>query len=343
MENPDLNRFHFRDIHPDIYLGTTSDRYAGWIGQIYSPERYAGRINRRTHAIGGKPFIEEVLPADSVEEYFEHFRVLEIDYTFYQLLTDKDGTPTRNYQVLSRYRRHIKDGDAVILKVPQIVFAQKLCRGTRYLPNEAYLDPELFTEHFYKPALEILGESLSGFIFEQEYQRNQDRLSETQMAYSLEAFFKAVPHDHRYHVELRTESYLTPPVFEVLEKHGVGQVLSHWTWLPPLRKQFARAGQRIFNAARVLVIRLVTPLDMRYEVAYAKAHPFDKMVPGMLQPQMIEETVRLMHQGIEKGIKVYILVNNRTGGNAPLIVQGIAQKFLGHNPGSSPKEPVMIK
>ena len=100
MENPDPNKFHFRDLHPNIYLGTTSDRYAGWIGQIYSKDHYAGRITRRTNVIGGKKFIEEVLPVDSVEEYFEHFRVLEIDYTFYRPLTEPDGTPTQNYQLL---------------------------------------------------------------------------------------------------------------------------------------------------------------------------------------------------------------------------------------------------
>ncbi len=94
MEYSDHNRFYFKDIHPSIFLGTTSDRYAGWIGQIYSKERYTGRINRRTNVVGGKKFIEEVLPVDSVEEYFEHFRVLEIDYTFYWPLTEPDGTPT---------------------------------------------------------------------------------------------------------------------------------------------------------------------------------------------------------------------------------------------------------
>lgn len=328
MENAEPNKYYFRDLHPDIYLGTTSDRYAGWIGQIYSKERYAGRINRRPKVVGGKAYIEEVLPVDSVEEYFQHFRVLEIDYTFYRLLTEKDETPTQNYHLLRHYRRHIQDKDAIILKVPQIVFAQKLRRGTEYIPNEAYLNPEIFTRQFYAPALEVLGKSLTGFIFEQEYQRNQDRLPEKEMVRSLEAFFEAIPKDHRYHTEIRTESLLTPSFFKVLEKHGVGQVLSHWTWLPPLRRQFAKTGNRILNSGRVLVVRLVTPIDIRYEVAYEKAHPFDKMVEGMLQPKMIEETAQLMHQGIEKGVKVMVLVNNRTGGNAPLIAQAIAEKFL---------------
>jgi hypothetical protein len=41
---------------------------------------------------------------------------------------------------------------------------------------------------------------------------------------------------------------LRESVFAVLERHGVGQVLCHWTWLPPLRKQLTKAGARFFNA-----------------------------------------------------------------------------------------------
>jgi hypothetical protein len=74
----------------------------------------------------------------------------------------------------------------------------------------------------------------------------------------LDRFFEAVPKDTRYHIELRTDTYLTYPVFAVLEKHGVGQVLSHWTWLPPLRKQLTKANQRIFNSGRQRIIRLMT-------------------------------------------------------------------------------------
>ncbi len=42
-------------------MGTASDRYAGWIGQIYTKERYAGRINRRSNKVGGKTFQNKIL------------------------------------------------------------------------------------------------------------------------------------------------------------------------------------------------------------------------------------------------------------------------------------------
>jgi hypothetical protein len=168
--------------------------------------------------------------------------VLEIDFTFYRLLLDQDGQPTQNYHVLENYRRYLKEGDRIILKVPQVITAQKIHRGGQYLENEAYLNPTIFTEQFYKPAINLLGSNLTGFIFEQEYQRQKDRTPVNEMARDLDKFFQAIPLDNRYHLELRTDLYLRDQIFEVLKKYGVGQVLSHWTWLPPLRKQLAKAS-----------------------------------------------------------------------------------------------------
>ena len=58
--------FLFRDLPQNILIGTASDRYAGWIGQIYTPGRYENGITRRSHKIGDKNFTEETLPVESV-------------------------------------------------------------------------------------------------------------------------------------------------------------------------------------------------------------------------------------------------------------------------------------
>jgi uncharacterized protein YecE (DUF72 family) len=324
----DIKKFLFRHIHPQVKMGTASDRYAGWLGQIYSPERYQGRITQRTKVVGEHNFTEEILPVESVAEYFEHFPVLEIDFTFYRLLKDQNGKPTQNYQFLRAYKQHLRAGDALLLKVPQEVTARKLRRGNQYQDNPAYLNAEVFIRQFYEPALELLGPSLAGFIFEQEYLTKQDRPSVVEMAAALDKFFHEIPRDNRYHLELRTDLYLREPVFEVLEKYGVGQVLSHWTWLPPMRKQLTKGGGRFFNAGKQSIIRLLTPLGMRYDESYIRAYPFDKLVEGMVQPEMILETVDLMEQVVNQGVLVNVIINNRAGGNAPLLAQIIAGKFL---------------
>lgn len=323
-----IERFQFRDLGPNIFLGTASDRYAGWIGQIYTKERYEGRISRRINMVGGKSFVEETLPVESVEEYFEHFSVLEIDYTFYSPLLDTDGEPTRIFHVLKRYRQYMGQDGRLVLKAPRLISAQKIRRGAAYVENETYLNPEIFIRQFYEPALDILGPVLNGMIFEQEYQRKQDRVPVKKMAEDLDRFFAVIPDDTRYHIELRTEAYLSLPVFNVLEKHGIGQVLSHWTWLPPLRKQLAKAEGRVFNSGRQRMVRLMTPLGVRYEDAYARAHPFDKLVEEMLQAEMVGETANLMREAVENSIETHILINNRAGGNAPVIAQRVSEQFF---------------
>ena len=192
--------------------------------------------------------------------------------------------------------------------------------------NPNYLNAEMFINRFYDPANAVLGDRISGFIFEQEYHRKKDRIEVDQLASEVDEFFKAVPGDRRYHLELRTESYLKEPVFEVLRNHHVGQVLSHWTWLPRLLKQFAMAGHKFTNPDHCIV-RLLTPLGMRHEESYARAFPFDKMVDGMLQPEMISETVSLMKTAIDEGTDMSVIVSNRAGGNAPLIAREIAVRF----------------
>ena len=328
-ENGDLlklKRFIFRDIHPEIALGTASDRYAGWIGQIYTEGKY--RITGRSNKVGGKTFKEKVLAVESVKEYFEHFPVLEIDFTFYRPLLDADLKPTQNYRVLQTYKRYLTKNDRLILKAPQAVFARKLYRGGKFVENPDYLNAGIFTRQFYEPATEVLGEFISGFIFEQEYQPKKERVPPEQYMDALDRFLEGLPEDKRYHIETRTESYHISAYFKVLEKHGVGHVLSHWTWLPPLRKQYARSHRRFYNSGKQSIMRLMTPLGMPYQEAYIKAFPFDDMVEGMMSPQMIPDTVEIMKEGLRNGYRVNVVVNNRAGGNAPLIAHEVASTFL---------------
>ena len=203
---PNIENFMFRDLHPRVSMGTASDRYAGWLGQIYTPDRFAAKISKRSKTVGGQTVTEELLPVESVEEYFQHFSVLELDFTFYSLLLDEHSNPTPTLRVLETYRKHLKDSDRIILKVPQAVFAQKLWRGGKFAENPGYLNAETFVQKFYKPAADLLGPCLQGLIFEQEYQAKKERTPPDVFVSALDRFFAQIPKDDRYHVEVRTEA-----------------------------------------------------------------------------------------------------------------------------------------
>jgi len=54
----DLLKYDFKEIHPLVRFGTASDRYYGWIGQIYY-QKY--KITERTKYLGKQKFNENIL------------------------------------------------------------------------------------------------------------------------------------------------------------------------------------------------------------------------------------------------------------------------------------------
>jgi hypothetical protein len=51
------------------------------------------------------------------------------------------------------------------------------------------------------------------------------------------------------------------------------------------------------------------------------------MIPGVLDPEMIEDTEKIVNEAIKDKVRVNLIINNRAGGNAPLIAQKIADRF----------------
>ncbi len=297
-------------------LGTASDRYIGWTGQIYHKD-YGKGIHRRSKKVRDQTFEEHVLPVSSVAEYFEHFEVLEIDYTFYGLLLDRERKRTDIYKTLVSYSKYISYGNNLILKAPQVITAKMFFKEKNYIKNENYLNSHLFKDHFFDPCLEILGDNLLGIIFEQEYHPKDQRMSFDQVVSEWNLFFQEIPVFEGYHIEFRTYNYITTDLLNLLRKFGIGVVLSHWTWLPSLRKQFKDLNEEVYNKEGLQVIRLMTPRNVKYEDAYIKAFPFNELKEDLMDPRMIDDTVYVTKRILSQGKRACVIINNRAGGNAP--------------------------
>ncbi len=325
----------FRHNHPQLRFGTASERYACWICQIY-PEKYRKQISSRRRSLGGNVYEERRVPIESVADYFQHFDVLEIDFTFYRPLTDENGVPTTNHITLERYAEHAPSNAEFLLKAPQTFSARKLRRSekgrTRYVENPEYLDASRYVTTFQEPAVQILGSRLRGVIFEQEYQRVSESPAPDHNIEELDRFFAAVPTEIQTHIELRSAHLLVPQYFDWLETRGIGFVFSHWTWLPPLRKQWRMCGERFTAADNQVVARLLTPLDVSYADAYARTHPFDRVVDevaGTRQANnMLMDTTALAFQAEANERTLYVIANNRAWGNAPALARAVAERIL---------------
>lgn len=322
-----VERFDFRNLMPSVRFGTASDRYGGWIGQIYSAA-WSRHVKTRRKKLGKATYTESVVPVEAVAEYFEHYTVLELDFTFYRPLVERDGSLSSNYRLIERYLDHAPPECRFLVKAPQMFCAPEI-RGLGLNPD--YLNVDAYIRQFHAPLLDLLGPNLAGVIFEQGYVPARKSPPLDTFIEDLDRFFASVPIDIQVHLEVRSPHVLQEDYFDWLETRGIGFLFSHWTWLPSLKQQWSRIG-RFTAGDNSVVVRLLTPLKMPYATAYAKAHPFDQSVPDLTDApganEMIDDTVALVFKAIQRGKTIDVIANNRAWGNAPELSVAISQRIL---------------
>ena len=332
----EAERYDVRGVHPLLQFGSASDRYAAWIGQVYPRDVWAGEVTTRQKRVGGRSFEERLLPVASVEDYFLHFGVLEIDATYYRPLIEETGKPSPNLFLLEHYAEAAPASARFLLKAPQQVVARRLRRKVEgrwaFVENEAYLDAAVFTRQFVEPAQAKLGAKLAGVIVEQPYERARDSPKPEAFVAEWDRFFSEVPNDVPYHLEVRSSHQLTPGYVEWLANRDLGFCFSHWQWLPPIIDQWRLVGERFTSGAGTAVLRLIQPRDMAFDESFARAHPFEGPAPGLSDTagarRMVDEATALMYQAVEAGVALDVVCNNRAWGNAPDLARTLAGRFL---------------
>lgn len=134
-----------------VYFGTSSWKYEGWLGSIYTPERYLTR-GKLSH----KKF-----QAECLAEYAETFPAVCGDFSFYQF-------PNESYwqRLFTGVPRQL----LFALKVPEEITVKTWPSHPRYghragTDNPAFLDAELFRRLFLRP-LQPYYDRIGALIFE---------------------------------------------------------------------------------------------------------------------------------------------------------------------------------
>lgn len=291
---------------PLVRFGTSTWTYEGWQGQIYQ-----------------RKYAKTTFAQKCLGEYCQYlyngeplFRTVGNDSTFYR-------PPTASQ--LCRYLDQIPEDFEMCFKVWEEITVPRFANHVRYgpkagQPNPRFLDAKLFIDLVLTPYYEAKFEPhLGPFLFEFQ----QHGLINDEFCMRLDRFFSELPPDFCYAVELRNAGLLGSDYRKILEHYGVAHVYSHWSYMPPLLQQHTQMEERF--TAPFTVIRLLTPLNISHEAAIQRAAPYDKIV-GVL-PQMRKETVTLIKQAVPENRKVYVLVNNRAEGNAPLTIQALKDAF----------------
>ena len=292
-------------LSPLVRFGTSTWTYEGWQGQVYL-----------------KQYKKTTFARECLGEYCQYlyngeplFRTVGNDSTFYR-------PPTANQ--LRHYLKQIPEDFEMCFKVWEELTIPSYANQARYGSkagqlNPRFLDATLFEDLMLTPYREVKFEPHTGpFLF--EFQRHG--MVTEEFCSRLDTFFSQLPKDFRYAVEIRNAGLLGPEYRQVLERHGVAHVYNHWSYMPSLAEQHQRIGR---FTAPFTVLRLLTPLKMSYETAKKRAEPYTKIVGEL--PDMRRDTVSLIQEATNQAKTAYVLVNNRSEGNAPLTVKALVEVF----------------
>jgi len=286
-----------------VRFGTSSWAYEGWQGLVYHRTYAKSRFSQDTlaeyaaYAVTGTPL----------------FRTVGIDHSFYRPASAKQ---------LAHYAEQVPDDFRFCSKVWEDITVPSYANIPRYgvkagKPNPRFLDVDAFRDLVLGPAQEGLGKKLGPFIF--EFQRWG--VEPAAFLDKLDRFLGQLPTGPPYATEVRTPALLVQRYRDILRAHGVAHVYNHWTAMPPLAEQHQLLEQT-FTASHV-VMRLLTPLGLKYESAVERYKPYDRIVQP--QPRMRQETIELVKRAATEGKSAYVLVNNRSEGCSPLTVQALVE------------------
>ena len=211
----------------NIYIGTSSWKYEGWLGNLYSPERYQYRGKVATSRF----------EAGCLEEYAEIFKTVCVDAGFYRF-PDERYIEKLADQVPDDFRLAFKVTDEVTLKR----FPNQSRHGERSgKDNTNFLNADLFTKAFLRPMSnyrEKIGVLMFEFgrFYKSDFEHGRDFVD------ALDKFLGNLPSGWQYGVEVRNKAFLQPEYFGVLKKHGVTHVFNSWTAMPPVEDQLKIEG-----------------------------------------------------------------------------------------------------
>jgi uncharacterized protein YecE (DUF72 family) len=281
----------------NIFIGGSSWKYEGWLGQIYTRSRYSrqGRFSKR--------LFEE----SCIAEYAETFPTVCGDFAFYQFPSEEFWN-----RLFVKVPQNFKFG----FKVPEQITCRVFPKHDRYgatagKDNPAFLDAGLLAEAFLRP-LEAYRSKVGVLIFEFGTFSQRAMSGVEEFVERLDAFLEVLPREFRYSVEIRNPEFLRPSYFACLARHNVAAVYNAWTKMPELPAQIAIPGSR---TAGFTVCRALLKRGRPYEEAVKKFTPYSEV-------QEVNESARrglreLIHIAGDERLITFIFVNNRLEGNSP--------------------------
>ena len=288
-----------------IYIGGSSWKYEGWLGQIYS---------RGNYLVRGR-FSQKLFNDTCLREYAQTFPTVCGDFAFYQFPSE---------EFWRRLFLQTPAGFRFAFKVPEQITCRVYPAHARYgsqagAENESFLDADLLKESFLRP-LAPYRDRTALLIFEFGAFSKKNFANASEFIERLDPFLAKLPPEFRYAVEIRNPDFLERDYFHSLRGHNVAHVFNAWSRMPELRHQMALPES---FTANFIVSRALLRQGRSYEEAVQVFSPYTEVKdPNPAVRTSLREMIRIAQ---DKQTTAFLFVNNRLEGNAPATIIAITE------------------
>jgi uncharacterized protein YecE (DUF72 family) len=294
-----------------IYVGTSSWKYEGWLGLIYSPEKYMRYFKQ-----GAPKLLKGRFQKECLAEYALTFKTVCLDAGFYQFPTP---------QMLEGYFSQVPSDFRLSLKVTEDITVLRYPNLPRYGSragqlNTRFLDVEFFASQFLAP-LAPYRDRVGTLIFEFSHFHLGDWERGRDFVAALDTFLDRLPKGWDYSVEIRNESLLHPRYFEALKLNNVAHTYNSWSRMPPVAEQMRMVGS---ETGDFVTARFLLKPGRTYEQAVKAFQPYREIREPI--PEARTALQQLLGRAcFSRSKKRYIYVNNRLEGSAPLTIAAVLE------------------
>jgi uncharacterized protein YecE (DUF72 family) len=246
--------------------------------------------------------------ADYLAYYATKFQAVEIDSTFY-------ATPAP--ATVTRWKNKTPEGFIIAAKVPQTITHEK-----------CLLDCDDDFAQFVE-TISLLGDRLGPLLLQFPYFNTSAFQSGVQFLSRLKAFFKKLPKDKKFAIEIRNKWWIKPQFLDVLREHNVAFVLQDQSWMPRPAELFEKYDPVTADFTYIRWLGDRKGIETQTKV-------WDKTIIDRT-PEM-QEWVKYCRQIQRRGATIYAFANNHYAGHGPSTVALFKQLYGIADP-ASPAAP----
>ncbi len=274
-----------RTIYPKLYLGTSSWSFPGWKGIVYRQD-----------------YSEKQLARDGLKAYaqFPLLRCVSLDKSYYRPL------PEAEY---SRLAAQVDDDFRFVVKAPRELIAPS---------TGSAIDWERLTQQFLGPVTAGMKSKLGVILLQFPPASSIEAGSSARLLDHIATLSQGLPSELEYALEVRDAQLLGPSLAHAIRGTSVSLCGSVHPRLPTVEQQFLAVPP---NLGTPIVLRWNLRPSLSYQEAKSAFQPFDTLAGP--DPSRRHQLAKIMARALQADRTVYLTVNNKAEGSAPLSLKAL--------------------